>query len=216
MRAVRADRTSAGDRMLKQGTNMTTRQWEIGKLHLSFNLVWSMAKSSLKVRLSRSLLTCLTITTSTAFMMYLLTFPTGGGEADRESWYLMLVLALVVSAAGVLNAMLMSVAQRYREIGTFKCLGALDALILYSVLTEAALVGLVGAVAGVAVGLVVAIILGLADRGAAMLEQMSLLILPLKVLLVFVVGMALTTLGAAVPAWIAAKMPPVEAMRGEK
>jgi ABC-type lipoprotein release transport system permease subunit len=36
------------------------------------------------------------------------------------------------------------------------------------------------------------------------------------VLLVFVVGMALTTLGAAVPAWIAAKMPPVEAMRGEK
>jgi hypothetical protein len=216
MGAVRADRTSAGERMLKQGTNMTTRQWEIGKLHLSFNLVWSMAKSSLKVRLSRSLLTCLTITTSTAFMMYLLTFPTGGGEADRESWYLMLVLALVVSAAGVLNAMLMSVAQRYREIGTFKCLGALDALILYSVLTEAALVGLVGAVAGVAVGLVVAIILGLADRGAAMLEQMSLLILPLKVLLVFVVGMALTTLGAAVPAWIAAKMPPVEAMRGEK
>ncbi len=195
---------------------MATRQWEIGKLHLSFNLVWSMAKSSLKVRLSRSLLTCLTITTSTAFMMYLLAFPTGGGEADRESWYLMLVLALVVSAAGVLNAMLMSVAQRYREIGTFKCLGALDALILYSVLTEAALVGLVGAVAGVAVGLVVAIILGLADRGAAMLEQMSLLILPLKVLLVFVVGMALTTLGAAVPAWIAAKMPPVEAMRGEK
>ena len=194
---------------------MTIQQWEVGKLHLSFDLVWSMAKSSLKVRLMRSALTCLTIGTSTAFMMYLLTMPRSEQATDHESWYLMLVLALVVAAAGVLNAMLMSVAQRYREIGTIKCLGALDSLVLLSVLLEAALVGLAGAVGGVVAGFIISLILGLVDQGPAFFAQIDWT-LPLKVLLVFVVGMALTTLGAAVPAWIASKMPPVEAMRGEK
>ena len=195
---------------------MAQRQWEIGKLHLRPHLVWSMARSSLRVRIMRSMLTCLTIATATAFMMYLLLTPQGAQGADSESWYLMLVLALVVSTAGVLNAMLMSVAQRYREIGTFKCLGALDSLVLYSVLVEAAMVGLVGSVAGVTAGAIVAIVLGLADAGLRYFSQLGAWLIPLKILLVFAVGMMLTTLGAAIPAWIAAKMPPVEAMRGEK
>jgi ABC-type antimicrobial peptide transport system permease subunit len=37
-----------------------------------------------------------------------------------------------------------------------------------------------------------------------------------QILIVFGVGMLFTTMGAAIPAWIAAKMPPIEAMRGEK
>lgn len=195
---------------------MAQAQWEIGKLHLRLELVWSMAMSSLKVRLMRSSLTGLTIATSTAFMMYLLTLPPGQGQADRENWYLMLVLSLLVAVAGVLNAMLMSVAQRYREIGTIKCLGALDSLVLLSVLLEAAVVGLVGAVIGVVVGFILSLGLGLAALGGEFFARLGLGMLPVKILIVFIVGMLLTTLGAAVPAWVASKMPPVEAMRGEK
>ena len=197
---------------------MAQTKWEIGRLHLRLELVWSMATSSLRIRIHRSLLTGMTITTATSFMMYLLTMPRADAAdaAEMQGWYLMLVLALVVSTAGVLNAMLTSVAQRYREIGTIKCLGALDSLVLYSVLMEAALLGLVGAVAGVVVGTVISTLLALADFGLGAFARMGLHKLPLHVLAVFAVGMVLTTFGAAVPAYIASKMPPVEAMRGEK
>ncbi|MDP7639559.1 MAG: ABC transporter permease, partial [Candidatus Hydrogenedentes bacterium] len=40
----------------------------------------------------------------------------------------MVGLALLISFVGILNAMVMSVTERFREIGTMKCLGALDSL----------------------------------------------------------------------------------------
>jgi len=197
---------------------MPVTEWEIGKLHLRPALVWAMALSSLKVRLARAMLTTLTIATATAFMMYLLTMARKEDAAatDRQSWTLMLVLSLVVASAGVLNAMLMSVAQRYREIGTMKCLGALDSLVFSSVLLEAAMLGLVGAAVGVVAGTVIAVVMRLVEFGAGVLARMSPALWPLHVLGVFLVGMALTTIGAAIPAWVASRMAPVEAMRGEK
>jgi len=197
---------------------MPVTEWEIGKLHLRPALVWAMALSSLKVRLARAMLTTLTIATATAFMMYLLTMARKEDAAatDRQSWTLMLVLSLVVASAGVLNAMLMSVAQRYREIGTMKCLGALDSLVFSSVLLEAAMLGLVGAAVGVVAGTVIAVVMGLVEFGAGVLARMSPALWPLHVLGVFLVGMALTTIGAAIPAYVASRMAPVEAMRGEK
>jgi len=190
---------------------MSTAHWEIKKLDLHRDVVWSLAMSSLKVRLFPATLTGLTVGTASAFMMFLLGTPRGSDPADVQAWWLMLTLALVVATVGVLNAMLMSVTQRYREIGTIKCLGALDRLILYSVMLESMIVGGAGAIAGAAVGLVLAIGVGLtADDGV----RWGML----PVWLGFVIGLStvLTMFGAAVPAWIASKMPPIEAMRGEK
>lgn len=191
-------------------------EWRIGTLQLRPDVVWSMALSSLRLRITRSLLTMLTIATATAFMMYLLLLPRSADAADRQSWFLMMGLSLVVSGAGVLNTMLMAVTQRYREIGTMKCLGALDSFILLSVLLEAAILGLVGAAVGVIAGLVISVLLALAQDGGGLASQLDLAGLPAKLLFVFATGMVLTTFGAAVPAWIASKMPPMDAMRGEK
>lgn len=192
------------------------KKWEIGSLNLKWDVLAYIAFSSLRLRFVRSILTVLTITTSTAFMMYLLTMPSSSDPADSQSWTLMMVLSIVVSAAGVLNTMLMSVTQRYREIGTMKCLGALDSFVLLSVLLEAAILGLCGAFVGVLLGLVISAALSAADFGSGFLASMKLNAIVAKVLFVFVVGMLLTTLGASVPAWIASKMPPMDAMRGEK
>ena len=190
--------------------------WEVGDLKLVPEVVTSMAISSLRQRVSRALLTLLTIVTATAFMMYLLTMPRTEDPAELQSWRLMMILSLVVSGAGVLNTMLMSVTQRYREIGTMKCLGALDSFILYSVLLEAAILGLAGAIGGAIAGLVISILLAMADHGGQVFAEMAMDGLPMKMLFVFLVGMGLTTFGALVPALIASKMPPMEAMRGEK
>ena len=195
---------------------MTAANWEIGELKLRPMLVWTMAMSSLKVRLARTFLTVLTITTSTAFMMYLLTMARADDPVERDSWILMLGLSLLVCAAGVLNTMLMSVSQRYREIGTIKCLGALDSFVLFSVVAEAGIIGAVGAIAGVVIGLVISLLLGMIEHGAALFTHMRFSYFPLKLLVVIAVGMFLTSMGALIPAWIASKMPPMDAMRGEK
>lgn len=199
-----------------KAANIQSGNWEINKLRLHPKLVISMALSSLKLRLSRTVLTLLTIATSTAFLMYLLTVQRPDTAAEQQSWGLMLVLSLLVAAAGVLNTMLMSVTQRYREIGTIKCLGALDSFVLYTVLLESAIVGLCGAVGGVVIGLVLSILLGLLEFGGEVWGQLRFDGLALKVLMAFGVGVFLTTMGAAIPAWIASKMPPMDAMRGEK
>jgi putative ABC transport system permease protein len=191
-------------------------EWKVGTLALRPRVVLSMAVNSLRLRLTRSLLTLLTIATSSAFVMYLLTMARTGDPTEAQSWVLMMVLSLLVSAAGVLNTMMMSVTQRYREIGTMKCLGALDSFVLWSVLVEAAILGLAGAACGVIGGTTLSLALALADHGAHALTAVRLDGVGLKMLVVFAVGVALTTFGASVPAWIASRMPPMDAMRGEK
>lgn len=194
---------------------MTDNPWEKKRLHLKPSLVWSLAKSSLRLRLGRTVLTLLTVAASCAFVLFLLTTPAVDPE-EREKWMLMLTLSLVVSMAGVLNTMLMSVTQRYREIGTIKCLGALDSFVLLSVLLEAAMVGLAGALMGIVLGLLCSVAMGLWESGLDFLSSGGWSGLWWKVTLTLCIGFFLTTFGASVPAWIAARMPPVEAMGGDK
>jgi len=189
---------------------------EIKRLKLKPSLVMEMAMSSLRVRLSRTLLTVLTIAVASGFLLYLLTVPLDEGQGERDSWLLMIILSLIVSAAGVLNSMLMAVTQRYREIGTMKCLGALNSFVLLSVLAESAVLGLAGSLLGLIFGALLAALLGMLESGWGFLGALRLEALGLKVLLTLATGMFLTTLGAAIPAIIASRLPPIEAMRGEK
>jgi putative ABC transport system permease protein len=57
------------------------------------------------------------------------------------------MLSLLVCVVGIVNAQLMAVTERFREIGTMKCLGALDRFRLRLFLLEAGMQGLVGAAA---------------------------------------------------------------------
>ncbi|MCC5788359.1 MAG: FtsX-like permease family protein [Opitutales bacterium] len=195
---------------------MAHKEWHIDRLKMKPGLVWQMAVNSLKVRISRTTLTLLTIATSSAFLIYLLTLPRSDDLADQQTWYLMLGLSVLVSAAGVLNTMLMSVSQRYREIGTMKCLGALDKFVLFTVMVESAILGFVGAVIGVLVGLTISILLGLLEYGFSLFQYLQFDWILLKILAAFALGIFLTTFGSSIPAVIASRMPPMDAMRGEK
>src|SRR5207253_7391546 len=74
-------------------------------------------------------------------------------EDDRLQHRWLIGLALLVAFVGILNAMLMSVTERFREIGTMKCLGALDGFIVKLFLIESLFQGVVGTILGVLVGL---------------------------------------------------------------
>ena len=62
-------------------------------------------------------------------------------EEAKQTW--LISLSLLVCVVGIANAMLMSVTERFREIGTMKCLGALDSFIMTIFLMESGLQGLI-------------------------------------------------------------------------
>jgi len=124
-------------------------------------------------------------------------------------------LALLVAFVGILNAMLMSVTERFREIGTMKCLGALDGFIIKLFLLESLFQGVVGTVIGVIVGLALSLISIAARYGEYAWKDVPVGQLLLRVAMCLLVGIALTVAGAVYPAWQAARMQPIEAMRVE-
>jgi putative ABC transport system permease protein len=138
----------------------------------------------------------------------------GDGRARAQTWW-MVGLALLVSFVGILNAMLMSVTERFREIGTMKCLGALDGLIIRLFLLESAFQGTLGTLAGTAAGLALALAQGAALYGTEGWRLVGAGELLRIAGICLLAGVALTTAGACYPAWRAARMQPVEAMRSE-
>jgi hypothetical protein len=134
-------------------------------------------------------------------------------EERRRSWWVT-GIALAVTAIGIANAMLMSVTERFREIGTMKCLGALSSFIRQIFFLESAFVGLVGGVAGIILGALITILGYGASYGFALVMggtdwgRLSVL------LLLGIVASVVLAVGAAIyPATVASQMRPANALR---
>ncbi len=127
----------------------------------------------------------------------------------------MVGLAMLVCLVGVLNAMLLSVAERFGEIGTMKCLGAMDMLILKLFLLESFVQGLVGTLLGTAAGMGLALLESRVSYGALVWGAVDLRTAAGIAGASLIAGMLLTVAGALYPAWRASKMRPIEAMRVE-
>jgi putative ABC transport system permease protein len=133
--------------------------------------------------------------------------------ATQTRW--LIGLALLVAFVGILNSMLMSVTERFREIGTMKCLGALDGFIVKLFLIESLFQGVVGTIAGVTIGLLLSLLSMTISYGGYAWVDVPVARLTAAVAVCLLVGVSLTVAGAVYPAWQAARMHPIEAMRVE-
>jgi putative ABC transport system permease protein len=115
-------------------------------------------------------------------------------------------LSLFVGGIGIMNIMFVSVAERTREIGVRKAIGAKRRTILLQFLTEA---GCICAIGGL-IGLGIAWPLTLVIRNFFPVT-MSLTIAGIALLVAFVTGVV----SGFLPAWRAARMNPVDALRSE-
>jgi putative ABC transport system permease protein len=129
------------------------------------------------------------------------------------------LVALITASLGIINTMIMSILERRREIGVLKSLGADDSHIRLFFLMESATIGLVGGVVGVAFGW---IITRIASEVAQIImtqrdiPPVDLFALPWWLVLVsLALGLVVSVLAGYYPAVRAARVDPVQALRGD-
>jgi putative ABC transport system permease protein len=121
-------------------------------------------------------------------------------------------ISLIVGGLSVINTMAMSVSERTREIGIKRAIGGSRARIIRELVAEAAGIGLIGGLMGLALGATVVVVANELGRASG-----NVLFDLTPTTAVFAVGFS-TILGMAagiIPAWSAARLDPVSALRYE-
>lgn len=117
-------------------------------------------------------------------------------------------ISLVVGGIGIMNIMLVSVTERTREIGIRKAIGALKRDILTQFLLESVLLSLLGGVLGILLGWLISL-------GAGALLELETVVDIGTVLLATGFATAVGVVFGIYPAWQAASLRPIEALRYE-
>lgn len=210
---------------------------------LPFQKSIQMAYQSIRVRFFRSMVTTMSLVLAVAFLAFIqvgndiaqgllnsgnsdfIQILTKAGfdispensavtSSAKQRW--IVFLSLLVCVVGIINAQLMSVTERFREIGTLKCLGALDRFIVRIFLLEATMQGLTGALAGSLLGAGAALLTSLTRFGFSMTAHIPWTQIGTTLLYALCIGTFLSLAGVLYPAILASRMRPVEAMRVEQ
>ena len=203
----------------KTAESKATRQ-----VNLPFKQAVAISFRSMKIRFWRSFVTSAVIFLAIAFLVYMLSIDDVSSRLEvgevitkiaksQRIW--VALMSIIVATVGITNTLHMSVAERYREIGTMKCLGALDRFVVELFMLEALTLGAVGSLAGSLLGTLLSIVPWLMRT-----KELTAVTLPwgslgTNFLIGIGVGIFLTILGALYPAVRAARMAPAEAMRTE-
>lgn len=149
-----------------------------------------------------------------------LTVTEASGYEASEAWTKSLrgfawgisAIAILIGGLGMMSAMVMSVLERTREIGALRAVGWSRWRVMRMILGEALLLSLVGGVIGVLLGLLLAWLAAQIPAVGAFLEgSFSLAIIFQGLATALVLGLV----GGLYPAWTAANLQPVEALRYE-
>ncbi|MDG6929012.1 MAG: ABC transporter permease [Nitrososphaerota archaeon] len=141
-------------------------------------------------------------------------------------------ISLTVAAIGITNIMFVTVLERTREIGILKAIGFGDGSILLIFLSQAALIGVIGGVTGLAVGggmsYLIPLLLsgfssnrpaggssGFGPRGGGFSISYTPIITPEIMLTAISVAVLVSMVAGLYPAWRASRMEPAKALRYE-
>jgi len=122
------------------------------------------------------------------------------------------LISLIVGGLSVINTMAMSVAERTREIGIKRAIGGSRARVIRELVSEAGLIGLLGGLLGLGLGAVVVYLANEAGRSSGMI---LFLLTPQTAIFAVLFSTILGVVAGIIPAWNAARLDPVAALRYE-
>lgn len=208
--------------------NNNTANTKVGRqVQLPLSKAFEISLNSVKIRFWRSMITAGGILLGIAFLASVLMTsliqshlpdPTMDAKAlqaaqNRQAW--LVIMSLLVCTVGITNSMLMSVTERYKEIGTMKCLGALDSFVVELFILESGLLGVIASFIGWLVGGGLILLLAMGSHGSAIVGEIGFLGILRTLGISMGVGVGLTLVATIAPAIRAAKMPPAMALRVE-
>jgi putative ABC transport system permease protein len=132
-------------------------------------------------------------------------------DTERRNQLLLFFIAsisLIVGGIGIMNVMLATVTERTREIGIRRALGAQKKHIVSQFLVETVVLSGAGGLLGVIVGIVASVL-------STVFSDAQVLIRPEHPIMAFAISAVVGICAGLYPAWRAANMDPVEALRHE-
>jgi len=152
----------------------------------------------------------------------------GAIEVEGNVMFLILTLIIIVAAFNIISSQIMLVKEKGRAIAILRTMGATRGMILRIFLISGASIGVVGTIAGFALGLAFADNIESIRQGLQsllhttlfpaevyFLSQLPAIVDPREVATVVIMALCLSFLATIYPAWRAARLDPVEALRYE-
>jgi len=120
-------------------------------------------------------------------------------------------IAALVGGLGVMNTMIMSVMERRREIGVMKAIGATNGMVLKQIMTESAMISVLGGFGGIMLGVIGAFLISAVIGGGSITATVTWNLALTAMAFALLLGVG----GGIYPARKASKVDPVEALRYE-
>ncbi len=132
--------------------------------------------------------------------------------STEQSLLVSTIYSFVLAAFIIINTFFMSVGERRRQLAIMRAIGATGKQLMYTMLSEALLLGVIGTVIGVPVGIGIAWVMNrtMSKGFDVILPDPQVHWLP--ILLAVVLGIGVSIFGAFVPAWRAGEVSPMEGL----